>query len=90
VREEGAAAASMRDGTARGPLAAGALLMALPAPNETPPDRAGTAPGVSAVDATAGLANGPERVCDSLPYQNSVTGRSFMVARACASNPTAS
>src|SRR5438045_205548 len=56
----GRAAAAMRAGTARGPLgtgAAGAFDTAVPAPNDTPPG-----------PAAAPLANGPERVCDSLPY----------------------
>src|SRR6266536_2955231 len=68
----GGAAASMRDGTARGPLgAAGALPTALPPPNDTPPGVTG--PAADAADpAAAPLANGTERDCDSLPYQNSV------------------
>ncbi len=72
----GRAAAAMRCGTVRGPLdtgAAGAFSTALPAPNDTPPGTGGPAPdGAGGDPAAPALANGPERVCASLPYQNSV------------------
>ena len=70
----GPAAESMRAGAGRGPPEGGAagVFAPLPAPNETPPGTTGPAPDAGPDAEAAPLANGTERVCDSVPYQNSV------------------